>query len=116
VKFAFISEEKVAFPVAVLCRLLAVSPSGYYASKGRPVSPHRRRDADLSKRVAAVHIASKRRYGSPRVHAELQAKVISLAGYRGLAAGQGGYALGMHAQMALSRARTRHQKQRRKSV
>ena len=28
-KFAFISEEKVAFPVAVLCRLLAVSPSGY---------------------------------------------------------------------------------------
>ena len=72
-KFAFISEEKVAFPVAVLCRVMAVSPSGYYASLGRPVSPHRRRDADLSKRVAAVHVASKRRYGSPRVHAELQA-------------------------------------------
>jgi putative transposase len=73
VRFAFISEEKVAFPVAVLCRVMAVSPSGYYASLGRPVSPHRRRDADLSKRVAAVHVASKRRYGSPRVHAELQA-------------------------------------------
>jgi hypothetical protein len=29
VKFAFTSEEKVAFPVAVLCRLLVVSPSGY---------------------------------------------------------------------------------------
>ena len=26
-KFAFISEEKVAFSIAVLCRLLAVSPS-----------------------------------------------------------------------------------------
>jgi putative transposase len=73
VKFAFISEEKVAFPVAVLCRVMAVSTSGYYASLGRPVSPHGRRDTDLSKRVAAVHVASKRRYGSPRVHAELQA-------------------------------------------
>jgi putative transposase len=73
VKFAFISEEKVAFPVAVLCRVMAVSPSGYYASLRRPVSLHGRRDADLVKRVAEVHVASKRRYGSPRVHAELHA-------------------------------------------
>jgi hypothetical protein len=36
VKFAFISEEKVAFPIAVMCRLLVVSPSGDYASQGRP--------------------------------------------------------------------------------
>jgi transposase InsO family protein len=73
VKFAFIAEEKVAFPVAVLCRLLAVSPSGFYATRGRPRSPHARRDDDLAKRVADAHLASKRRYGSPRVHAELKA-------------------------------------------
>jgi transposase InsO family protein len=73
VKFAFISEEKVAFPVAVLCRLLVVSPSGYYASQGRPVSAHARRDQELAERVSAVHLGSRRRYGSPRVHAELQA-------------------------------------------
>jgi hypothetical protein len=36
VKYAFISEKKVAFPVAVLCRVLAVSTSGYYASIVRP--------------------------------------------------------------------------------
>lgn len=72
-KFAFIAEEKVAFPVAVLCRLLAVSPSGFYATRGRPRSPHARRDDDLAKRVADAHLASKRRYGSPRVHAELKA-------------------------------------------
>ena len=72
-KFAFISEEKVAFPVAVLCRLLVVSPSGYYASQGRPVSAHARRDQELAERVSAVHLGSRRRYGSPRVHAELQA-------------------------------------------
>lgn len=72
-KFAFISEEKVAFPIAVMCRLLVVSPSGYYASQGRPISAHARRDQELSERVSAVHLGSRRRYGSPRVHAELQA-------------------------------------------
>ena len=72
-KFAFISEEKVAFPITVLCRLLAVSPSGYYASCGRPRSSHARRDEELSEQVTAAHVASKRRYGSPRVHAELKA-------------------------------------------
>jgi transposase InsO family protein len=73
VKFAFISEKKVAFPVAVLCRVLAVSTSGYYASIVRPVSRHARRDEELLKRVRSVHDASKRRYGSPRVHADLKA-------------------------------------------
>jgi hypothetical protein len=51
VKFAFISEEKVAFPVAVLCRLLAVSPSGFYATQGRPRSLHSRRDDKLTEQV-----------------------------------------------------------------
>ncbi|HVZ85484.1 MAG TPA: IS3 family transposase [Polyangia bacterium] len=73
VKFAFISEEKVAFPVAVLCRLLAVSPSGFYAMHGRPRSLHARRDDKLAEQVVEAHAASKGRYGSPRVHAELKA-------------------------------------------
>jgi len=73
VKFAFISEKKVAFPVAVLCRVLAVSTSGYYASIARPVSRHARRDQELLKRVSSSHHASKRRYGSPRVHEDLKA-------------------------------------------
>ena len=72
-KYAFISEKKVAFPVAVLCRVLAVSTSGYYASIIRPVSRHTRRDEELLKRVKASHHTSKRRYGSPRVHADLKA-------------------------------------------
>lgn len=72
-KFAFISEKKVAFPVAVLCRVLAVSTSGYYASIARHVSRHARRDQELLKRVRSSHYASKRRYGSPRVHEDLKA-------------------------------------------
>jgi hypothetical protein len=73
VKFAFISEEKVAFPVAALCQLLAVSPSGFYAAQGRPQSQHAERDHELAKQVEKAHAASKGRYGSPRIHAELKA-------------------------------------------
>jgi putative transposase len=72
-KFGFISEEKVAFPIAVLCRVLGVSTSGYYASQVRPVSPHARRDEELLERIGRHHHASKRRYGSPRVHEDLKA-------------------------------------------
>ena len=72
-KFGFISEEKVAFPIAVLCRVLGVSTSGYYASQVRPVSTHARRDEELSARIATLQRASKRRYGSPRVHEDLKA-------------------------------------------
>jgi transposase InsO family protein len=79
VKFAFISEEKVAFPVIVLCRVLLVSASGYYASLKRSASAHARRDDELAKKIEASHGASKRRYGSPRVHADLKAAGLRVA-------------------------------------
>ena len=75
-KFGFIAAEKVAFPIVVLCRVLGVSPSGYYASQARPVSPHARRDGVLAEQIATVHRASKRRYGSPRVYADLKASGV----------------------------------------
>ena len=73
-KFAFIAAEKAHFPVSVLCRSLEVSRSGYYAWVVRPESQRTRSDRALSVEVAAVHHESKRRYGSPRVHRELQSK------------------------------------------
>ena len=78
-KFGFIAEEKVAFPIVVLCRVLGVSPSGYYASRARPVSPHARRDGELAEQIAKVHRTSKRRYGSPRVCADLKAGGVRVA-------------------------------------
>jgi putative transposase len=73
VKFAFVAAELVAFPVAVICRVLGVSTSGYYAWTERGASCRSRRDVDLGVKVRAAHAASKGRYGSPRVHAELRA-------------------------------------------
>jgi putative transposase len=73
VKFAFVAAQLVAFPVTVICRVLDVSTSGYYAWTERGVSRRSRRDLDLGAKVRAAHGASKGRYGSPRVHAELRA-------------------------------------------
>jgi putative transposase len=73
VKYAFIAAQEVAFPVVVVCRVLDVSTSGFYAWRGRPASRRARRDAELGARIRAAHAGSKGRYGSPRVHAELRA-------------------------------------------
>ena len=75
-KFDFIAAKEVAFPVATMCRVLGVSPSGYYASKTRPPSKRVADDARVAAEVAAAHKASRGIYGSPRVHRELQAKGV----------------------------------------
>ncbi len=75
-KFAFIFARAVAFPVALMCRVLGVSRSGFYAWRERPASAHSRDDARLAVDVAAAHKRSRGRYGSPRVHAELRAQGV----------------------------------------
>ena len=69
--FAWIAAEKAEFPIATLCHVLQVSPSGFYASRGRPESTHTRDDRRLKVLVQASFDESKQRYGSPRVHEDL---------------------------------------------
>jgi transposase InsO family protein len=78
VKFDFIAAKEVAFPVATMCRVLGVSPSGYYACKSRPPSKRLADDARVAAEVAAAHKASRGIYGSPRVHRELKAKGLKV--------------------------------------
>ena len=58
----------------LMCRVLSVSPSGFYAAQRRVPSSRARRDEALRLKVRAAHTRSRRRYGAPRVHAELQAQ------------------------------------------
>ena len=67
-KFAFINEQKVAFPITTLCRLLGVSSSGYYDHLNRKRPLRAQRDAELAHRIFNFHKASEGRYGSPRIH------------------------------------------------
>jgi putative transposase len=73
VKFAFIEAEKAGYPIVVLCDVLGVSCSGYYAWKGRPASARAQADAALVVDIRASYAASRGTYGSTRVHRDLQA-------------------------------------------
>ena len=57
-----------------MARVLGVSRAGFYAWLCRPASEHAQADAALLKRIRTVHATARETYGSPRVHAELQAK------------------------------------------
>lgn len=73
-RFEFIRAEKAHYPVRVMCQVLAVSPSGFYAWQGRPLmTPQVRANEVLRMRIRAVHAASRGCYGSPRIHAALRA-------------------------------------------
>jgi putative transposase len=66
-------------PVTMLCRLLEISASGYYAWSTRPASARARADADLLDRIRAIHARSRGTYGVPRIHAELAAQGIQVS-------------------------------------
>ena len=72
-KFAFIAAEKAQHPVAVLCSVLGVSSSGFYAWRKRPPSQRAKGDARLAVEVRLAHRRGRGSYGSPRVHRELKA-------------------------------------------
>jgi len=78
--YRHISDAKQAkeLPVSLQCELLGVSESGYWAWAKRAPSDRALHDAWLTERIRQVHVASKGRYGSPRVHAMLRREGIGV--------------------------------------
>ena len=60
------------YAVRTLCRVLGVSPSGYYAWRSRAASERSVSDAVLTERIREIHKYSRGTYGAPRIHAELK--------------------------------------------
>ncbi|MGH3884859.1 MAG: IS3 family transposase [Pseudonocardiaceae bacterium] len=58
--------------VAVTCRVLGVSRSGFYDWRSRRAGVRLLDDAYLEDKIRAAHAASRCTYGAPRVHAELR--------------------------------------------
>jgi putative transposase len=69
--YRFIANEATTYPVAILCRALDVSRSGYYAWKERPA-----RQDQLAPQVEEVFWQNSRRYGSRRITAELREQTV----------------------------------------
>jgi putative transposase len=66
-----VSENRARYPIAVMCRVLDVSASGYYAWVKRPPSARAVMDAALTAKIRAAHAASNGTYGAPRLQIDL---------------------------------------------
>jgi len=71
VRFDWIDQQREQFEVSIMCQVLNVSRSGYYAWVDRPPSVAERRRRELIEQICRVHEESFGTYGSPRTHAEL---------------------------------------------
>ena len=71
-RYSFIREHRGQFRVAALCRVLKVSPSGYFARLRRPESSRARQNRALVIQIKAAHRRSRKTYGRRRIHIQLQ--------------------------------------------
>ena len=73
-RFRFIEDHRQEHPVRLMCHVLGVSPSGYYAWRGRPESMRATANRALLADIRRLHERHRGRYGSPRIHAALRAE------------------------------------------
>lgn len=88
--------NQATYPVRMMCRLLGISASGFYAWDERPLSKRALEDVALTAKIHAIHRQSRECYGVPRIHAELAqehaihvgrkrvARLMRAAGLRGI--------------------------------
>ncbi len=69
--YRFIAAEKAAYSIAIMCRVLEVSRSGYHAWTRRPPGPRALEDARLTNRIRELHRKRRGVYGSPRIWSDL---------------------------------------------
>lgn len=73
-RFAFIHTHARIFHVVTMCRVLEVSKAGYYAWRARPLSEREQANHVVTAQIRTIHQRVKERYGSPRMHTELNAQ------------------------------------------
>ena len=93
-RYRCIHRRRSQYPVAMMCRVLRISKSGYYAWRLRPESARAKTDRELTRVIRRVHAESKQVYGRPKITAELKhegygcgerrvGRLMRLAGLRG---------------------------------
>jgi len=93
-RYICIGRRRTQYPVRMMCRLLKVSSSGYYAWRVRPESQRAQTDRELTRVIRRLHADSQGVYGSPKMRDELKdegyrcgrhkvARLMRLAGLRG---------------------------------
>lgn len=77
-RFRFINEKKAIYPVHRLCKVMAVSQSGYYAWASRPASQRQRDDMVFLAHIRSLHVRNLRAYGRKRMTEELKCQGITI--------------------------------------
>ena len=71
-KYGFIKAHREEFPIKAMCRVLGVSPSGYYCWRSRPKSKRAQEDGRLLCKIQSLHTESRNNYGSPKIYRRLR--------------------------------------------
>ena len=78
-KFDWINEHRRRFDVHLMCQVLEVSRSGYYAWRDRPVSARAAQRQAVIEQIRGVYDDSRGTYGSPRITVELNDQGLSVS-------------------------------------
>jgi len=70
--FRFMQKHQAEFTISVMCEVLSVSRSGYYAWRKNPESKRKQSNNKLREKIRTVHRYSGETYGSPRVYQALK--------------------------------------------
>ncbi len=71
-KYAFILDKLIIYPLSVVCRVLNVTESGFHAWRGRAPSKRAQERDHLSADIRKVFEAHRGRYGAPRIYQALR--------------------------------------------
>jgi transposase InsO family protein len=65
-------DNQQEFRIALMCKVLKVSRSGYYSWRARGPSDREQANQELAVEIREIHLDSRRAYGSPRIHRALR--------------------------------------------
>lgn len=81
-RYRFIQEHTGQFYLSALCRVMEVTPSGFYAWRNAPPSKRQEQDALLLAQIQNIHQVSRQSYGSPRIYQELREQGVVCGRHR----------------------------------
>ena len=79
-RFAFIDVEKASYPMRILCRVLGVSRSGYYAWRARKPSVRDLEDERLRPKIVEAFAIGRGRMAAPACETSWSTRASRSAG------------------------------------
>lgn len=81
-KYGMIGKLRHRYPVALMCRVLNVSESGFHAWRARPPCRREQENARLEIEIRAAHQRTRETYGVKRLHRDLADHNVETTPYR----------------------------------